>query len=1075
MPRPTRIALIFLSAGAILRGQGKFPTTTVLTTTAPLTVAAGQQVPLHAVVVDPGGYPLATSGTIQFLDGSGSLSQPIAAPAGVADITVSLAAGSHNLKAQFSGDAGLAASSSTVSVQTVLANACPQLVFTQSPASAPSGSNIGPVTVQVLCGPPVSTVSLTAQGLGAFKSGSVTSVPVVNGAATFNNLAIVTPGNYTLAASAAGATGAVSNAFTIAPAGLAVVFPVTNTQDSGPGSFRDALNQANVRGGYITFQAGVAGTVALASALPQLLTDVQIIGPGPRVLTLSASSLFRVLLIEAGSVTVSGITISDGVTGGSISDAVGAGIENFSSSLVSIDNCIVTNNSTPVNDSSGGAIYNKGSMSVSNTTISYNSTGSAGGIDNFGSLTIANSLLTRNVSASVTGGGGGIVNEPAASLTIGNSTLDANRTAGSGGGLVNLGSLTIADSTLSHNEARGSAGVGGGLFNQTGGSVAIVRSTISANIASLDGGGIANTTNGSVAIANSTFAGNHSSGNGGALVNNASATAAVASSTFYGNAALLGGGIYNEGNGSQLALKNSILAGNVNSLSNLPDDCVGCGAASATNLVGGDPKLGALQNNGGLTETMLPLPGSPAIGAGTGSGGATTDQRGQPRTVTGSVDYGAVQTSYGLAFLTQPQGAALGSPITAAVQLQESGRTFTPAGNLPSGSNTPLAFTATLALASGSGNLRGNVVNVDGGTGLASFSSLHVDTVGAKTLQASVPGFASATSQPFTITAAPAIPATIVVTAGNSQSAVVSSDFATPLQVTVRDASGAALSGLTVIFTAVSGASFGGSPTTSAITDASGTATAAPLTAGTAPGPAIVTASLPSSSLQATFTLTVTPNPNAPTITAAGFLNDASFLATPAAPNTIMAVFGTFPCGNSVALLVNGKAAEILYASTLQVDFTTPATLAGTATTTVQAACDTLVSQSVQLPVTPSAPGIFTTQNGKGQAAALNQSGVPNGALNPASAGQVVSLYVTGLGPFNAASPDGLQRMTLPVQAFLGGTQATVQYAGNAPGYTPGLQQVNIVVPPGVSGPATPVTVTAGGLSSQAGVTLAIQ
>jgi len=68
-----------------------------------------------------------------------------------------------------------------------------------------------------------------------------------------------------------------------------------------------------------------------------------------------------------------------------------------------------------------------------------------------------------------------------------------------------------------------------------------------------------------------------------------------------------------------------------------------------------------------------------------------------------------------------------------------------------------------------------------------------------------------------------------------------------------------------------------------------------------------------------------------------------------------------------------------------------------------------------------------------------------------------------------------LQRMTLPVQAFLGGTQATVQYAGNAPGYTPGLQQVNIVVPPGVSGPATPVTVTAGGLSSQAGATLAIQ
>jgi uncharacterized protein (TIGR03437 family) len=650
--------------------------------------------------------------------------------------------------------------------------------------------------------------------------------------------------------------------------------------------------------------------------------------------------------------------------------------------------------------------------------------------------------------------------------------------------LVNLGALSIADSILTGNEANGSAGLGGGLLNQTGGTVTIVRSTFSANNANRDGGGIANTTSGTVAISNSTFAGNRAAGNGGALANNATATASVANSTFNGNRAPLGSGIFNEGNGSTLSLKNSIAAGNLDSLSSLPDDCVGCGAVGAANFIGGDPKLGALQNNGGLTPTLLPLPGSPVLGAGTASAGVTTDQRGQPRPVTGSVDYGAVQTTYGLAFGTQPQSGLLGSPVAAAVQLQEGGRPFAPAANLAPGSQTPLALAATLALASGTGKLTGNTGTVDAASGVASFPALQVDTVGTKTVRATVPGFASAISQPFTVTAPAAIAAAILATAGNGQTAFVNAVFTTPLQVTVRDAAGLAVPGITVIFIAVSGAAFAGSspagsPTAVAITDASGVGTATTLTAGAAPGPAMVTASIPGSALQATFTLTVAANPNAVVITAAGFLNDASFLATPAAANTIMAVFGTFPCANSVVLLVNGKAAEILSAAAGQVNFTMPATLAGTAAA-VQGACagnaGTVVSPAIQLPVAASAPGIFTaTQTGKGQAAALNQNGVPNDAVHPAGAGEIVSLYVTGLGAFNAAGPDGLQHTSLPIRALLGATEATVQYAGNSPGFTGGLQQVNIIVPPGVSGLATALTLIAGGSTSQPGVTLAIQ
>src|SRR6185437_4416474 len=61
-----------------------------------------------------------------------------------------------------------------------------------------------------------------------------------------------------------------------------------------------------------------------------------------------------------------------------------------------------------------------------------------------------------------------------------------------------------------------------------------------------------------------------------------------------------------------------------------------------------DPKLGSLANNGGLTQTMLPLAGSPAINNGSNAlvpGGVTTDQRGQTRVQNGTVDIGAVEVT----------------------------------------------------------------------------------------------------------------------------------------------------------------------------------------------------------------------------------------------------------------------------------------------------------------------------------------------------------------------------------------------------------------------------------------------
>ncbi len=67
----------------------------------------------------------------------------------------------------------------------------------------------------------------------------------------------------------------------------AATFNVTNTNDSGPGSLRQAILDANANAGHdtITFGAGASGTIVLASTLPQIADDLTVSGPGAGVLS----------------------------------------------------------------------------------------------------------------------------------------------------------------------------------------------------------------------------------------------------------------------------------------------------------------------------------------------------------------------------------------------------------------------------------------------------------------------------------------------------------------------------------------------------------------------------------------------------------------------------------------------------------------------------------------------------------------------------------------------------------------------------------------------------------------------
>lgn len=250
-------------------------------------------------------------------------------------------------------------------------------------------------------------------------------------------------------------------------------FTVTNLDDSGDGSLRQAILDANANAGpdSIDFQDELAGTITLTSGqLPTITEDLTINGPGIFSIVVSGNHASRVFQVN-GKVTaaISGLTISDGSIAGS-----GAGIRN--SGALTLTNVVLSGNSAV----SGGGISNDGTLTIGESTLSGNSASAiGGGIDSeSGSVTITNSTLCGNSSTGMgaAGGGGGIANNGNGTLTILNSTLSGNSAATDvGGGIQNgAGTSNISFTTLSGN----SASSGGGIANLAGQTMNIKNSIV---------------------------------------------------------------------------------------------------------------------------------------------------------------------------------------------------------------------------------------------------------------------------------------------------------------------------------------------------------------------------------------------------------------------------------------------------------------------------------------------------------------------------------------------------------------------------------------------------------------------
>jgi alpha-tubulin suppressor-like RCC1 family protein len=448
--------------------------------------------------------------------------------------------------------------------------------------------------------------------------------------------------------------------FSAIPA-FAATWTVTSLADSGAGSLRAAITSA-ASGDTINFSLTYPATITLASTLT-ISQNLTISGPGASSLAISGNNSVEVFSIAGGiSVTISGVTIQGG---SSTPSFYGGGIYNGGTLTVS-DSTLSGNFASY----QGGGIYNNGTLTVSNSSLSGNAApfGYGGAIHNVGTLTVSDSTLSGN-SASY---GGGIDNE-SGRLTLTNSTLSGNSASYYGGGFANEGTLTVtlSDITLSGN----SAGYGGGIDNESG-TLTLTNSTLSGNSANYYGGGIYNDYDGTLTLTNSTLSGNSATYHGGGIINYG--TLMLSNGTLSGNSAPnpYGGGISNW-NGT-LTAKNSIVAnspsggncyiygGTITSQGyNLSDDATCSSSFNQTGDLNSTPAglENVLQNNGGPTRTIALFSTSPAVDAipvsptnyctDTSGNPVTTDQRGVARPQGPACDMGAfelIQTLQGEAW-----------------------------------------------------------------------------------------------------------------------------------------------------------------------------------------------------------------------------------------------------------------------------------------------------------------------------------------------------------------------------------------------------------------------------------------
>ncbi len=398
-----------------------------------------------------------------------------------------------------------------------------------------------------------------------------------------------------------------------------VTITVTNTNDSGAGSLRQAITDASAGD---TIEFSVSGTITLSSSLT-ISKNLTIQGPGASSLDISGNNSVRVFLVSGSAV----VTINDlSIINGTASN-YGGGVEN-DQATTTINNCKITG-------------------------CTVTGTGTGAGVDSYnGTVTINNSLLSGNTA----GGRGGAVSAYGGSMTLNNSTLDSNNAdmGGAIGQLQSTGDLTVTGCTISNNSANQGQNYGGGIYWYNG-TVNITNTTFSGNSASYGGaisdGSAAYTMN----INACTIVNNSASTQGGGILLR-NATANIKNTILASNTCATGANYYSDG-------------GTLTSQGyNLCD--VALTAFTGTgDIQNGTLNIDVLADNGGSTNTHALLSGSDAIdaipAANSYNGIPVTDQIGTSRPQGINADIGAYEKTVTVALSVTTQAVTSVTATTA--------------------------------------------------------------------------------------------------------------------------------------------------------------------------------------------------------------------------------------------------------------------------------------------------------------------------------------------------------------------------------------------------------------------------
>jgi len=489
---------------------------------------------------------------------------------------------------------------------------------------------------------------------GSIPAGGSTNVTV-----TFSPTAATSySGTVRVNSDATGGVDTMSSSGSGVPCDLVVV----NTSDSGAGSLRQAILNANICGGGIVVFSNVSGAITLTSGELVISRNVNIIGPGATNLAVSGNNAVRVFNISSNAICgVSGLTIANGAA------------------------------TWP---SHGGAIYNAGFLTLSDCTISdsHTSSGFGGGIYNAGVLVLNGSTLTGNRASGGdggrgAGGGGGGAGLGGAIYSMGpnvamtNCTFSRNEAVGGNGGWTSGGNNTFGGygggptggnggglCEPGQNGGYGSGGGGGGGWWETPYETICLGKSGGNGGFGGGGGGAGDYIGGAVGGTGGDFGGdaNNQDGGGGAGLGGGffveSGDVTIVNCTFTQNGVTAGAGAQSLGGaifrmGGIVRLLNSLITGQAGGWGTC--DVVGGVYSLGHNLVSdafcfdeGDcdlvfvdasAYLGELQYSGGATPTHPLLCNSPAIDAGTTTGAPGFDQRGVPRPQGTAVDIGAFE------------------------------------------------------------------------------------------------------------------------------------------------------------------------------------------------------------------------------------------------------------------------------------------------------------------------------------------------------------------------------------------------------------------------------------------------